>query len=83
MGWLKGRPWLAVAFGAVGGPLAYLAGNRLGGVEMSEPALALLVQGLGWAAMMPLLLRLAARLNGFDTPRAPARRADLGEPSHV
>jgi hypothetical protein len=83
MGWLKGRPWLAVAFGAVGGPLAYLAGKRLGGVEMSEPALALLVQGLGWAAMMPLLLRLAARLNGFDTPRAPARRADLGEPSHV
>ena len=83
MGWLKGRPWLAVAFGAVGGPLAYLAGKRLGGVEMSEPALALLVQGLGWAAMMPLLLRLAARLNGFDTPRAPAQRADLGEPSHV
>jgi len=83
MGWLKGRPWLAVAFGAFGGPLAYLAGKRLGGVEMNEPWLALLVQGLGWAVMMPLLLRLAARLNGFDTPRAPARRADLGEPSHV
>jgi hypothetical protein len=83
MGWLKGRSWLAVAFGAVGGPLAYLAGKKLGGVEMNEPWLALLVQGLGWAVMMPLLLRLAARLNGFDTPRAPARRADLGEPSHV
>jgi hypothetical protein len=67
MGWLKGRPWLAVAFGAVGGPLAYLAGKKLGGVEMSEPALALLAQGLGWAVMMPLLLRLAARLNGFET----------------
>ncbi len=76
MGWLKGRPWLAVAFGAVGGPLAYLAGKKLGGVEMSEPALALLAQGLGWAVMMPLLLRLAARLNGFDTLRAPPRRAN-------
>ncbi len=76
MGWLKGRPWLAVAFGAVGGPLAYLAGKKLGGVEMSEPALALLAQGLGWAVMMPLLLRLAARLNGFDTPPAPPRSAN-------
>ena len=83
MGWLKGRPWLAVAFGAFGGPLAYLAGKKLGGVEMNEPWLALLVQGFGWALMMPLLLRLAARLNGFDAPRAPARRAGLGEPSHV
>ncbi len=72
MGWLKGNPWLAVAFGAVGGPLAYLAGKKLGGVEMSDPALALLVQGLGWAVMMPLLLRLAARLNGFETRRAPS-----------
>jgi hypothetical protein len=76
MGWLKGRPWLAVAFGAVGGPLAYLAGKKLGGVEMSEPALALLAQGLGWAVMMPLLLRLAARLNGFETRRAPSPRAN-------
>jgi hypothetical protein len=76
MGWMKGRPWLAVAFGAVGGPLAYLAGKKLGGVEMSEPALALLAQGLGWAVMMPLLLRLAARLNGFDTLRAPPRSAN-------
>jgi len=83
MGWLKGRPWLAVGFGAIGGPLAYLAGKKLGGVEMSEPALALLAQGLGWAVMMPLLLRLAARLNGFEASPAPARRAGLGDPSHV
>lgn len=75
MGWLKGRPWLAVAFGAVGGPLAYLAGKKLGGVEMSEPVLALVAQGLGWAVMMPLLLRLAARLNGFETHPASAPRA--------
>lgn len=66
MGWLKGRPWLAAAFGAVGGPLAYVAGRKLGGVGMEEPVFALLTQGLGWAVMMPLLLRLAARLNGFE-----------------
>jgi len=75
MSWLKGRPWLAAAFGAVGGPLAYVAGRKLGGVEMNEPALALLVQGLGWAVMMPLLLRLAARLNGFESRPALSPRA--------
>ncbi len=30
MSWLKGRPRLAALFGAVGGPLAYLSGARLG-----------------------------------------------------
>jgi hypothetical protein len=42
---------------------------------MNEPALALLVQGLGWAVMMPLLLRLAARLNGFESRPALSPRA--------
>jgi hypothetical protein len=77
MGWIKGRPRLAVLLGAIGGPLAYLAGHRLGGVEMPEPGLALAVQGLGWAVLMPLLARIAGRLDGFQPaavasfPRAP------------
>jgi hypothetical protein len=66
MGWLKGRPWLAGLFGAVGGPLAYLAGARLGGLEMPEPVLALGTQAIGWAVILPLLTRLAVRLNGHD-----------------
>jgi hypothetical protein len=65
MAWLKGRPWLAALFGAVGGPLAYLAGARLGGLQMPDPALALGVQALGWAVLLPVLTSLAARLNGF------------------
>jgi hypothetical protein len=65
MAWLKGRPWLAVLFGAVGGPLAYLAGARLGGLQMPDPVLALGVQALGWAVLLPVLTSLAARLNGF------------------
>ncbi len=67
MGWMRGRPLLAGLMGAVGGPLAYLAGQRLGGVEMSDPGLALAVQALGWAVIMPLLTLVAARLNGFDS----------------
>jgi len=65
MAWLKGRPWLAALFGAVGGPLAYLAGERLGGLQMSDPVLALGAQALGWAVLFPMLTQLAARLNGF------------------
>ena len=74
MGWLKGRPWLAALFGAVGGPLAYLAGERLGGVQMPDPVMALGTQAIGWAAILPLLTLLATRLNGFEpAPTAWAR----------
>jgi hypothetical protein len=85
LGWLQGRPVLAALLGAVGGPLAYLAGQRLGAIELPEPALALLVQGLGWSLLMPLLAWLATRLNGFEpvvaspspvaVQRAPALRS--------
>lgn len=71
MAWLKGRPWLAVVTGAIGGPLAYLAGGRLGGLEMPDPLLALGAQAIGWAVLLPVLVRLATRLDGF-TPGAPA-----------
>jgi hypothetical protein len=71
MAWLKGRTWLAALFGAVGGPLAYLAGERLGGLQMPDPVLALGAQALGWAVLLPMLTRLATRLNGFG-PASPA-----------
>jgi len=75
LSWLRGRPWLAALFGAVGGPLAYWAGERLGGVQMPDPALALGVQAIGWAVILPLLTRLATRMNGFEP--APAARVHL------
>jgi len=71
MAWLKGRIGLAAAFGAAGGPLAYLAGERLGGVQITDPGLALSMQAVGWAVLLPLLTRLASRLNGFDEPGRP------------
>lgn len=77
MAWLKGRIWLAVLMGGFGGPLAYFAGHRLGGVEMPDPVLALLAQALGWAALMPLLTRIAEQLNGFAPPH-PSRTWSAG-----
>lgn len=67
MAWLKGRPLVACLLGAVGGPMAYLAGERLGGVQMPDPTLALGVQAAGWAVLLPVLTRLASRLNGFES----------------
>ena len=70
MAWLKGRPLLAMLFGALGGPLAYFTGQRLGAVEIGDPALALGLQAVGWAVLMPLLTMLATHLDGVS--RAPA-----------
>jgi hypothetical protein len=83
MGWLKGRPWLAALFGAVGGPLAYLAGERLGGVQMPDPVMALGAQAIGWAAILPLLTLLATRLNGFEPAPAAWARLPQEARSHV
>jgi hypothetical protein len=68
--WLRGRDVLAVVFGAIGGPLSYLAGARLGAMTFVDTAPALLALAIGWGAMMPLLTRLGAR---FDGARAGVR----------
>ncbi len=66
MRWLKGRWALAAAFGAVGGPLAYYAGAKLGGVVFVEPLAALTALAVGWSVLMPVLTFLATRLNGYE-----------------
>ncbi len=65
MGWLKGRPLLAAGFGLFGGPLSYLAGQKLDGIMLVEPVSAMIALGVGWALMMPALLLLAERFNGI------------------
>ena len=56
LAWLGGRPLLAALLGAVGGPMAYAAGARMGAIAFGpRPALSLAVIGLGWAAATPLL----------------------------
>jgi len=72
LNWLKGRLLLALAFGAVGGPLAYLAGARLGGITFHEPALALTALAFGWASITPTLVLIATQLDGWR-PNAPCR----------
>jgi len=63
--WLKGRWLIAIIAGAIAGPLAYYAGARLGGVVFTDSTIALIALSLGWAVLMPLLVALSQRLDGF------------------
>ena len=74
MSWLKGRLVLAAAMGAVAGPLSYFAGNRLGGIAFESPLAATVALAVGWALIMPVVVVLADRLNGFDAEPARARQ---------
>jgi hypothetical protein len=65
MKWMKNRYLLATFFGAVGGPVAYYAGNRLGAVEFSDTSIALMTVAIGWSIIMPVLMALATRFNGY------------------
>ena len=59
MAWLRGRYLLAAAFGAVGGPLAYYSGAKLGATEALPSTTGMLLLAIGWGAMTPLLVKLA------------------------
>lgn len=65
MRWLRSRPMLPLLAGAIGGPLAFVAGERAGAVEFGDPTLSPVVIGVGWAILLPVLVRLAARLDGY------------------
>jgi hypothetical protein len=67
MRWLKRRPWTAALLGAIGGPLAFDAGRRLGVVQF-HPALwpSVVTLAVVWAIAMPLLLRIAVRHDGRE-----------------
>lgn len=64
--WMKNRYLLAIVFGALGGPIAYYAGNRLGAVEFNTTSTALIAVAIGWSIIMPLLIALTARFNGYQ-----------------
>ena len=66
MRWMRGRPLLASAFGLVGGPLAYLAGHKIGGIVFVDQAAAIAMLAVGWAIIMPLLMQLGERLDGVS-----------------
>ena len=69
MGWLRGRLVLASVMGGVAGPMSYVAGQKLGGIEFVEFGAAIAALAIGWAVLMPVLTVLAERLDGFELAR--------------
>jgi hypothetical protein len=62
--WLKRKPALAAALGAVFGPLSFLGGVRLGGARFVDETAALVTLACLWAVLMPLVMALSGRLDG-------------------
>jgi hypothetical protein len=50
--WLMRRPALAALAGALFGPLAYLAAEKLGALTLPSPATAVAALAISWAAVM-------------------------------
>jgi hypothetical protein len=63
LGWLRSRYTLAAVFGAIGGPMAYYSGAKLGAMTALPPLQSLVVIGAAWAVAMPLLYRIAKMIN--------------------
>jgi hypothetical protein len=63
--WMKRRLVIAVLSGAIAGPLAYYAGFRLGAVNFTDTSRALVALSIGWAVLMPAMLIVANRLDGY------------------
>lgn len=78
--WLHRRPLRAALFGALGGPLAYGAGELLGAIELGETPAALFAIAAIWAPALALLTVAAARIDAVSQASA-----DIGQgaASHV
>ncbi len=64
------RWWMAALFGALGGPLAFVAGARVGAVALATPMTPALVRiGVAWAVALAVLA-LTTRRVGRGTPGA-------------
>lgn len=62
--WLRRYFWASVALGAVGSPLSYLAGSRLGAAELpADPLWPLLAFSISWGVLVPALVYLSSRLS--------------------
>ena len=64
LSWLKHYKFLAMLFGLLGGPLAYIAAEKLNAIQLIGPY-ALISLAIGWALLTPLSLMMAQKWNGF------------------
>jgi hypothetical protein len=76
LSWLRGRYRLAALLGLIGGPLAFLAGERIGAVTFLPSRLThLTLLAIFWSGAMPTLVYATDRL--FGTARGPCHYRSL------
>lgn len=63
--WMRGRWLVAILFGAIGGPLAYMGAARLGAVTLNMMPVSYIALSIGWAILTPLMLQLSTKFDGF------------------
>lgn len=68
LGWLRRRPWLAIALGGIGGPLSFFGGSKLQAVTLLDPVAVLATLSVSWAVLMPLVMWLASQFDGWHAP---------------
>jgi hypothetical protein len=79
LAWLHGRPLLAALCGAVGGPLAFFAGEKLGAITLSGGLVTLGVLAVAWLLVTPLLMRVAPLWREGQLAMAPLKAEIPGD----
>lgn len=71
MRWLKSlAPLLIALIGVALAPMAYYGGYKLGAVEYDNLTLSLSIIAIAWAALLPALVILSLKLDGYRTTSA-------------
>ena len=66
MSWAVKHPYIGIALGFVGGPLAYWAGHQFGAIQLAKPmAASLTLIAIEWATAMALFTSLTRKINPF------------------
>ena len=66
LAWLRGRWGLLVLFGFFGGPASYYAGTKFGELYFTSSSIvSLLMVGVFWAFITPLLFFIAEKMGLF------------------
>jgi hypothetical protein len=62
LGFLRGRYLLSAVFGAIGGPMAYYSGARLGAIFEIPATINLIILAIAWAITVPFLVFLSSKI---------------------
>ena len=81
MRWLRRSLPLASIAGAIGGPMSFFAGYKAGAVTFADTGVALTLIGIGWALLLPLMVRAATWLEEMESRFALLRVQTQGEES--